>query len=555
MSQWKGINQRFLNSKNYGWISTNNGAAGVGLSGLTGTTGSSLTSSEFTAKAGEELKFYFNFVTSDGGQYSDYGWARLLDTAGNEVALLFTARTSPTEPIVPGFGMPMPSATLNPSPVMIVNGAPNGSALGPDSGQCYQTGCGRSDWVESIYSIPADGTYVLEFGVVNWSDTSFQSGMAFDGLTIGGRPISGESGLSQSSLITTGAALDNGDVHVWGFRGSAQQGNGKMVVASQDAPARVDSLSGVTALTGGAYHLVALDSNGDIYGWGQSGYGETGCKPTLGIYVETPCKVMSDGVQIAAGEYFSIALDKNGKVWTWGHNLYGQLGTGVTGSMYNSGVPQQVNLQGETARLIGAAYEGAFAVTEEGHVWAWGDNEASGLGFKGSNYGVQRIEPTPTRVTGLDAYARRITYIAGGNGWGEALLDDGTVIGWGLHAAIGQGTTMTNISSPEPVVIMTDVKQLFARYVGSFALTNDGQMFTWGQTGGSAFKMIYGEAPSLRTGTGKVIAIGGGKEHLFYKTDEGKVYGVGYNDLYKLDQSKCCAPNIDWPGKEITLAP
>ncbi|MDR0250702.1 MAG: hypothetical protein LBI35_05270 [Burkholderiales bacterium] len=355
--------------------------------------------------------------------------------------------------------------------------------------------------------------------------------------------------LSKTSLITTGTSIKGGDVYVWGFRGSAQQGNGKTSVTSSAKSEKVKALSNIVSLVGGAYHLLALDKDGKVSGWGQSGYGETGCKPNSGIYTHTPCTVMSNAAQIATGEYFSIALDKDGKVWTWGHNLYGQLGNG---SNKNSQIPINVNLNGEKARLIGGAYEGAFAVTEEGHVWAWGDNEASGLGIPGTKYGVQQIIRTPTLVSNLTPYANRITYIAGGNGWGEALLDDGTVIGWGLYAALGQGTTSTSVSSPVPVEILRNVKQLYARYVGSVALTEDGKVFTWGQTGGSAFKMIYGEKPTQRLTAGPVKEVGGGKEHVFYKTEDGALYGVGYNDLYKLNTSKCCAPSINWPGVLIT---
>ena len=359
--------------------------------------------------------------------------------------------------------------------------------------------------------------------------------------------VYGGADLTAAYAITTGAVIKNGDVWVWGFRGSAQQGNDTRVVANNAAPAKVRSLSHIVQLTGGAYHLIALDENGDVYGWGQSGYGETGCQ---GSYVATPCKVLGDVVQISAGEYFSIALDNNGQVWTWGHNTYGQLGDGGN---RNSNAPVSVHLNGEKARLIGGAYEGAFAVTEEGHVWAWGDNEASGLGFQGPNYGVQRIVRTPTRVLNLDQYADRIVYIGGGNGWGEALLNDGEVIGWGVHAALGVGARTTSVTSPEPVTIMDNVVNLVTRYVGTMALTADGQMFTWGQTGGSAFPMIYGHWPSMHWMPDAPARIGAGKEHIFYQTQDGKLYGIGYNDLYKLDQSKCCSPNIDWPGSEIRL--
>lgn len=401
--------------------------------------------------------------------------------------------------------------------------------------------------------LSTEGTIsTLIFRALSTADDALPSGtIATAKITATDKKSTGSgNGIAQGTLITTGAAVnEDGSVQVWGFRGSSQQGNGAMVVQSNAKPAPVKSLSAITSLHTGAYHLIALDASGSVYGWGQSGYGETGCAPTYAHYVSTPCTVLSNAVQIAAGEYFSIALDKEGRAWTWGHNLYGQLGNGGD---KNSKTPVQVNLNGEKVRLIGGAYEGAFAVTEEGHVWAWGDNEASGLGFQGPIYGVQKIIRTPTRVPNLDAYAKNIVTIAGGNGWGEALLDNGVVIGWGLHAALGQGTAKTNISSPYPVEIMRDVKQLFARYVGSVALTNDGKIYTWGQTGGSAFKMIYGEFVTQRTTYDNVTEIGGGKEHVFYKTKDGSLYGVGYNDLFKLNLDKCCAPTINWPGVKIT---
>ncbi len=51
----------------YGWISTNNGLDGVGqIPGVGGTNGSTFTTSNFAANAGDSLKFNFNYVTSDG---------------------------------------------------------------------------------------------------------------------------------------------------------------------------------------------------------------------------------------------------------------------------------------------------------------------------------------------------------------------------------------------------------------------------------------------------------------------------------------------------------
>ncbi len=172
----------------YGWVASNTGIYGLGLP-VGGTDGTRLRSSVFSADAGDALVFNFNYVTSDGAGFADYAWSRLLDSALNEVAVLFTARTTPAGNSVPGFGMPPIAATMSPAVVTIIPGGPSWSPLGGYSGACYSTGCGYSDWVESTYEIAAAGNYILEFGVVDWSDSIYDSGMAFDGITVGGVPI------------------------------------------------------------------------------------------------------------------------------------------------------------------------------------------------------------------------------------------------------------------------------------------------------------------------------------------------------------------------------
>lgn len=171
--------------------------------------GSTLATPIFSASAGTALNFYFNYVTSDGAGFADYAWAELFNSSNTPVSLLFTARTEPMGSIVPGTGLPAPNATLTPSSVPIIPGAPNWSPLGGSSGTCYDTGCGYTDWVNSNFTIGTAGSYYLEVGVTNWADTQFNSGLAMDGVTINGVPInqSPTPTPEPSTLVMLGTAL------------------------------------------------------------------------------------------------------------------------------------------------------------------------------------------------------------------------------------------------------------------------------------------------------------------------------------------------------------
>lgn len=177
----------------YGWVSTyastaQASLAGVGSDGID-VNGSSLHSLTFDAGAGAVLDFRFNYVTTDGAGYADYAWARLLDHANQPVAILFTARTNMAGNAVPGFELPAPAATLTPFPVAVTEGATMWAPLGPDSDECYDVGCGSTGWVRAQYTIAGAGPYRLEFGVTNWHDQDFDSGLAFDAITVGGAPL------------------------------------------------------------------------------------------------------------------------------------------------------------------------------------------------------------------------------------------------------------------------------------------------------------------------------------------------------------------------------
>ena len=179
----------------YAYISTVDGVTGAGTLGSgfgSEENGSLLQTPQFTTAAGDLLDFYFNYVTSDGAGFADYTWVQLVNASDMSTVLLFTARTvvSPGN-TVPGTGMPAPSATLNPATVPINPGGPAWSPLGGYSGACFDDGCGYTGWVESQYTVANAGTYYLLFGVTNWDDELYDSGLAIANVTIAGEPVGG----------------------------------------------------------------------------------------------------------------------------------------------------------------------------------------------------------------------------------------------------------------------------------------------------------------------------------------------------------------------------
>lgn len=176
-------------STTYDWISTSGGVIMPGLALGGETNGSLLKSNVFAGNTGDSLKFYFNFITSDGAGFADYAWARLFNLTDSSITYLVTARTKPSGTIIPGFGMPAIDATLTPPSVPIIPGGPVWSPLGSSSGACYSSGCGYTGWVQSDFTLTALGIYQLEFGVVNWSDQAYDTGLAISGATINDTPI------------------------------------------------------------------------------------------------------------------------------------------------------------------------------------------------------------------------------------------------------------------------------------------------------------------------------------------------------------------------------
>jgi hypothetical protein len=191
-----------LGSARHGLVSTADSLA-FGVSPLvldsnkTGgeTNGSRSLSGVFSAQAGDTLDMAFNYISTDGKGFDDYGWARLLNAVdGSFVSWLFTARSTNSGPGKIVAGDVVERDAFDPDSKLLdfkdwrfqsktaadpVNWAP----LGTSNQSCWEdnaAGCGSTGWLLSRHAFAASGSYQVEVGVVNWGDTAYDSGLAFD---------------------------------------------------------------------------------------------------------------------------------------------------------------------------------------------------------------------------------------------------------------------------------------------------------------------------------------------------------------------------------------
>jgi alpha-tubulin suppressor-like RCC1 family protein len=171
------------------------------------------------------------------------------------------------------------------------------------------------------------------------------------------------------------ALLSDGTVRAWGANGTGQLGNGTATTLEIN-PVAVQGLSGVTSVAGGAYHSLALLSDGTVRAWGANGTGQLGNGTTTDRMSASQVPGLSGVRCVAAGSYYSLALLSDGTVRAWGWNGFGQLGDGTT-AQRNS----PVAVQGLSNIVdVVATYFSSFALSADGRLWAWGSNDHGQLG-------------------------------------------------------------------------------------------------------------------------------------------------------------------------------
>src|SRR2546428_8106060 len=114
--------------------------------------------------------------------------------------------------------------------------------------------------------------------------------------------------------------------YAWGNNASGELADGTTI--GRPTPVASIGLAGVSTVSAGMWHSLALRSDGTVIAWGHNPSGELGD----GTHADhsTPVRVvgLSNVRSVSAGTAFSLAALADGAVFAWGHNASGELGDG-----------------------------------------------------------------------------------------------------------------------------------------------------------------------------------------------------------------------------------
>lgn len=399
-------------------------------------------------------------------------------------------------------------------------------------------------------------------------------------------------GLPEIASIAAGtnhscALASNGSVWIWGY---SQTGNG---ADSASYPVQVSGLSNIVAVYSGGSRNIAVKADGTVVQWG--------VVPVLGI-VTHPQEIsgINAPLAMAVGYFHSLSASPSGTVFGWGFN-----GCGLTGFLSMSSIGfsiadligyysgelvhgHTIELTGlEDVRSIAQSPASTVLVKGDGSVWRWGSNQYGAV----APGHVETPSPALMSGTGL------ANYVVASNSHYLILNRDGHVHAWGYNGSGQLGIGNTNPkASPFLVSGISDVVAVAAGDSNSVALKANGTVWWWGQMGDSSIgesSLIPIQASALGSaniaiaaGTGfgvalrtdgtvwawgknqagqlgngtyanslvpvqvqipsdkVVVQISTGSAHVLCRTSDGKVYGWGWNNGAKLDNSLGSTVNV-----------
>lgn len=310
-------------------------------------------------------------------------------------------------------------------------------------------------------------------------------------------------GTDITSFIT-----EDGDLYIWGENDDGTVGDGTRKAVAE--PKKI--MENIDSVYSGLAYTLAVSKDGELFSWGRNSHGQLGDGTTDDRF--TPMKILDDVVYVNMNSRIVTAITKDGSLYVWGENNYGIKGSGTkepyltpqkildnvkwadshlaitnNGDLYSFDMTEDdspangyiyycLDLKkiAENVSEAGIDEYTKYYVTEDGELYAWGNNSNGTLGTGELTEEVSE----PTKILDDVEYVRFYAYS------GTAITEYGDLYVWGNNNSgrLGDGTSST-LTSPTLIKDNVAAVELFAEGDGgvmdeSALLTRDGELYTWG---------------------------------------------------------------------------
>ena len=403
--------------------------------------------------------WYYNPDVSQVDAYVDTGIGitfnkKILVGAGGSMTLRLVGAAGT---VVQNWGISSVTVNTVDFNASLVSNLENNTTYHLTIGDGFFTDASGTSYVGTAYTFDTSGTasgmFVMgrdEIGTLgnNTDNNHVSSPIPIPGSTWKSMINSGNRGMS-----ATGAVKSDGTMWTWGQATFGQTGQNSNVNVSSPVQVGSDTTWSTTygTFSGGYLSMAAVKSDGTLWTWGNNTNGELGVNNRT-IYsspIQVPGTTWAAG-KIATGQTKCAAIKTDGTLWSWGYNHIGEIGVNYL-VKYSS----PVQVPGTTWATVTAGYNDMIASKTDGTLWAFGQG-ASGALAQNNDANIS----SPVQIPGTN-WSTAMNDYAGSVRNHMAVTQDGKVFAWGNNQYGELGLLDTeNRSSPVQIPGISGVNQV-----------------------------------------------------------------------------------------------